>query len=304
MVRLYSEAEEFINEIFWSETHDKSCNLDIPAIINARMIEHNKTKDPDYYGHREGVVHVTSLSKCLRGVALEMLGAKKDSEIDPRKLGVFRAGNLFEEFIVDSLGDKMQDRQTEYSYPYKGLIFVGRDDGTILYENVRRVLEAKSVRSDSFWYREKEGTLVSTHNQAQLQTYLWFRRVLLNDPVDGIFTYISKDDCTVIQAPVKFNQHIIDDVVIPTMDILAEAYAKKDATLAPVPPMVVYSKARGQYQKNFIAAYCEYHNQCVGEGWLLEAGEIVTRKNKEAKEAAKEFKNTIKKDKSEVSPAV
>lgn len=327
MQYLYSEAEKFIKDIFWSESHDKSNNLNIVETVHAKLVKDNEEKDPDYYNHRPGVVHVTSLAKCLRGVVVEMLGAKKDAPMDARKLGVFKAGNLFEDFIVDALGSKMLDRQTEYVYAYKGVILTGRDDGTIEHETNRRVLENKSVHSDSFWYREKEGTLVATHNQAQLQTYLWLRRILPNvfirkhyedhgteietiytnldkqalweyrgmkpddvlEPIEkpdnselgGIFCYISKDDCTISQAPVKFNQRIIDGVVIPALDIVAEGYEKKDPTLVPLPPLTRYEESKHQHQVNWVCKYCEFHSQCAGNGWLIEAQSEVKRKNSE-----------------------
>ena len=318
-MRFYQEAEKFIRDIFWSDSHDKDSKLDIVGIVHQKLIQDNKDKDPEYYDHRPGVVHVTSLQKCLRGVVHEMLGAKKDAPMDARKLGVFKAGNLFEDFIVEALGDKMLDRQTEYVYKYKGIILTGRDDGTILHEGVRTVLENKSVHSDSFWYREKEGTLVATQNQAQIQTYLWLRRILprmykLGDEIiytnldiselaaykrvqnfdilistapdnaqlNGIFCYISKDDCTISQAPVKFNQRIIDEVVIPALDAVAEAYEKRDVTLAPLPPLVRFEESKNQNQVNWLCKYCEFHNQCAGAGWLLEAQNEVTRLNKEA----------------------
>lgn len=326
MSYLYQEAEKFIKDIFWTETHNKANTLNLPEVIKEKLIKDNKEKDPDYYEHREGVVHVSSLSKCLRGVIHEMLGAQKDAPPDARKLGVFKAGNLFEDFIVDALGNKMLDRQTEYIYKYKNILLTGRDDGTIFHEGIRTLLEAKSVHSDSFWYREQEGTLVASHNQQQIQSYLWLRRILPNvfqitkdgsvmerlysnmseeeirnykvgyavqqiekpdnSELNGIFSYISKDDCTIIGAPVRFNQRIIDETVIPVLDLIAEAYEKKDPTLCPNPSLVAYSDTKHQWQKNWLCTYCEYHCKCAGAGWVLEASNLVTQKNREAKASA------------------
>lgn len=327
MQYLYQEAEKYIKDIFWTETHNKGNTLNLPEVIKAKLIKDNKEKDPDYYEQREGVVHVSSLSKCLRGVVHEMLGAEKDAPPDARKLGVFKAGNLFEDFIVDALGEKMLDRQTEYIFKYKSILLTGRDDGTILHEGIRTMLEAKSVHSDSFWYREQEGTLVASHNQMQIQTYLWLRRVCTNvfivedgeikntvytnlsleefqqykgkvgqtfyliekpdnSELNGLFSYISKDDCTIIGAPVKFNQNIIDHTVLPALDIIVDAYEKKDATLPPAPSLVAYSETKHQWQKNWLCTYCDYHTKCAGAGWVLEASNLVTQKNREMKASA------------------
>src|SRR3990167_3194589 len=90
---LYQAAEKWVKEEFWKNTHDSGSKLNLPKLIEERLVKDNKMKDPDYFNHREGVVHSTSLSKCLRGVVHEMLGAKKDGELDARKLSIFKAGN-------------------------------------------------------------------------------------------------------------------------------------------------------------------------------------------------------------------
>lgn len=321
----YGDAEKVINDIFWAETHDSSNKLNIPDTIAERLDAENKAKDPEYYNHREGVIHVSSLGKCLRGVVHDMLGTEKDvqdSEAMKRKLGVFKAGNLFEDYIVNSLGELMLDRQTEYVYTLgNGVVLTGRDDGTINYEGERRMLECKSVHSDSFWNRRREGTLVAYQNQMQIQTYLWLRRILPNvfvredtneiiytnftkqllweyrgcrpddvlKPIEkpdntnlnGIFAYVSKDDCTTEQAPVRFNQRIINEMVMPALERVVEAYLAKEPNSLPLPPLAIYDKSRGQWKKNWLCTYCEYHSKCAGAGWVLEAGNEVARLNKE-----------------------
>lgn len=317
---LYQDAERYIRDIYWKETHDAHSKLDLPKIIEERLIKDNKEKDPHYYEHREGVVHSTSLAKCLRGVIHEMLGAKKDNEMETRKLGIFKAGNLFEDFVIAALGDRVVHAQREYQYHYKGIILVGRSDYTIDDAGIMRVGENKSVHSDSFWMREREGTLVAWHNQIQLQIYLWLERmldpytcanfcgnVILSNKIPtckkcggiamvlapnekivnphGIFSYISKDDCTVIGAPIQFNPHFVDEIIIPALDIINEGYTKKDPTVAPLPSLAIFAEAKKQYQKNWLATYCEYHSSCAGAGWILEATNLVTKRNKELKAA-------------------
>lgn len=318
MQYLYQEAEKLIKDIYWKETHDSSSKLNIPKVIEEKLIRANIEKDPDYYDHREGVVHSTSLSKCLRGVVHEMLGAKKTTELDPRKLGIFMAGNLFEDFVIQALGDRVVHAQREYEYKYKNITLVGRSDYTIDDEGVLRIGENKSVHSDSFWMREREGTLVSWHNQVQLQTYLWLERILdvykchhcgkvilsnvvptcaqckdksnikvaLEEKIPnphGVFSYISKDDCTVIGAPIRYNPRFTNEIIIPALDIINEGYTTKNPEVAPLPPMVIFAEAKHQYQKNWLCTYCDYHQHCAGTGWLLEATNLVTQRNKELK---------------------
>lgn len=300
-MKIYQDAEEFINDIFFSSTHDSRSKLDVMEIVGQKLLADDVAKDPDYYNHRAGVVHVSSIGKCMRGIVHQLLGAEKDKEEDTRKLGVFKAGNLFEDFIIDALCDRVKERQREYRYEYKGLTLVGRSDFLIEDAGVIRVGENKSVHSDSFWYREREGTLVAWNNQIQLQIYLWLERVLNGNEYEGLFTYVSKDDVTVQGAPVKFNQRIIDEVVIPQLDIIAAAYAEKNPLLAPIPEPVVYSKGRAQWQKNWLATYCDYHEKCAGKGWVLEAGDLVARKNKESK-ASVPTAHTVKKAKPIITP--
>ncbi|KKK96371.1 hypothetical protein LCGC14_2663410, partial [marine sediment metagenome] len=202
----------------------------------------------------------------------------------------------------------------------------------------------KSVNSNSFWMRQREGTLIAWHNQVQLETYLWLERILdpykcsicnkillsnkvpicpctkwnleesgvldpksiihknrqstpgkemspaPNQKLDkpqGIFSYISKDDCTVIGAPVRYNPRFVDEIIKPALDIVNEGYTSKNPEVAPLPPMVIFSEAKHQFQKNWLATYCEYHSLCCGAGWILEATNLVRQKNKEMKAAMK-----------------
>lgn len=288
-MQIYQDAERFINDQFWANTHDKRSTLNIPEIVAAKLKADNEQKDPTYFNHREGVVHVSYLTKCLRGVINEMLGGQRDTPIDTRKLGVFKAGNLFEDFIIDALGDRVVHKQREYSYKYKGITLVGRSDYTIDDNGIMRIGENKSVHSNAFWYREKEGTLVSWQNQVQLQTYMWLERILNGNEWEGVFSYVSKDDVTVVGAPVKFNQAIIDEVVIPALDIIAEAYAKKDPSLAPVPPLVIFNNIKSQYETNWLCKFCEFHNQCAGVSWTTEAETEVKRLNASHKNSMHSF---------------
>lgn len=325
MPYLYQEAEKYINDIFWKETHDPHTTLNIPELVAQRLVKANEEKDPEYFAHREGVLHATSLSKCLRGVVYEMLGAEKNNPIDTRKLGVFMAGNLFEDFVLSALKEHIVHEQREYVYQFGSVTLVGRSDYTIRDDGVLRIGENKSVHSDSFWKRQKEGTLVAWQNQVQLQTYMWLERILepfkdekgnviltnnpkpdwvqapeekLNLP-QGIFSYISKDDCTVAGAPIKYNPHFVDDIIIPALKIVEEGYRTKNPEVAPVPSLVVFSDANHQYQKNWLCKYCDYHEHCAGAGWVLEASNIVTLRNKQLK-AAMPAPHAVKKAKPKV----
>ena len=113
------------------------------------------------------------------------------------------------------------------------------------------------------------------------------------DNSHGIFSYISKDDCTVIGAPVQYNVGFVHEIIQPALDLINEAYEKKDANICPVPDMVVFSEVKHQYQRNWLASYCEYHSQCVNPEWLLEATNQITTKNKEYKAATKKAEKEV-----------
>ncbi len=243
----------------------------------------NSLKD-EYYTPVQGEIHVSSLYKCLRGVYYEMMGEKPVQGIEARILGVFKAGNLFENFIVECLGDKVQDRQTEYRFKYKSLTLVGRDDGTFLDDKgERRVLECKSQHSDSFWYMLKDQMGVQWQHQIQLQTYLWLRRELFHEEVNGYYAYVSKDDVSINGVAVKYNPAIIEEIVKPILDMLSEAFEKKDPTLLPLPEPIVLDKKTGKYKQNWLVKYCGYCNgKCrpIGENIGIEDRVKIMNKNK------------------------
>lgn len=343
MAKIYQDAESFINDQYWSGTHDPASTVKIADLVQAKLEADNAAKDPEYYGHRMGVVHVSSLYGCLRSLAHQAIGSPKTAVVDARKLGVFKAGNLFEDFVVDSLGGLILNRQTEYLYRIGGLTITGRDDGLMYQDGKFSILEAKSVHSNSFWHRQREGTLVAWNNQIQLQTYLWLRRILPNvfiikhadrdeeeilytnltweeavlhkqgyslvkvaDKQDwetlqlgGVFSYISKDDCQVAGAPVKFNPLIISEIVEPVIAMVEAAYQKVKpqvesgatqesinnliASELPAPSLSVWDAGKQQWQINWLCKYNDWADHCYGTGWLLIAQDEVRRKNKESK---------------------
>lgn len=278
--KLYQQAEKIIKNVFLSQTLDYDCKFDLQKVVHDKLVADATIKDnSEYYAPVQGEVHVSSLYKCLRGVYYEMMGEQPTGEIQPRVLGVFKAGNLFEDFIIECMGDKMQDRQTEYRFKYKSLTLVGRDDGTFLDDKgERRVLECKSQHSDSFWYMQKEGMGVQWQHQIQLQTYLWLRRELFGQELNGYFAYVSKDDVSINGVAVKYNPTIIEEIVKPILDTLNEAYEKKDVTLLPTPELIIFDK--GKYKQNWLNTYCQFSDKCLGVGWSINLADLVKIKNK------------------------
>ena len=299
---IYQDAEKFIKDSFWKESHDKT-SLDLVKAFYDEAHKQVFEKDLEYYGHREGVVHVSSVSSCLRGVLHQMFQVEADQRTEKdkkRTAGVFWVGQQFEDAVIKNFGDKVTGAQTEYEYKYKNITLVGRSDFRMMDEEKERIGEVKTVNSNSFWFRAKEGNIVAYQNLVQLQIYLWLERMLYKKSPDGIFLYASKDDMTLEQAAVKYNYHIIDEVVKPALDIINEGYVKRDPNIAPVPEMVVYNEAKHQYQVNWLCKYCDYHNKCTNAGWILEAKNLVAKKNTELKDKMKDMAHLQKKDKPEI----
>ena len=284
--KIYGEAENYIRSQFLVNTVDFGCKFNLQQVVHDKLVADNSIKSSsEYYEPKQGEIHVSSLYKCLRGVYYEMVGEKPTQGIEARVLGVFKAGNLFEDFIIDCLGEKIIDRQTEYRFKYKSLTLVGRDDGTFLDDKgERRVLECKSQHSDSFWYMLKDQMGVQWQHQIQLQTYLWLRRQLYNEEVDGMYAYISKDDCTINSVAVKYNENIINEVVIPILDMLNEAYEQKNPALLPLPEPIVFDQNTKKWKKNWLCTYCSYHALCTGDvAWHLGLEDRVKISNKGSK---------------------
>lgn len=226
-MKIYQDAEKLVNDQFHKETYDGArSKFDVAAIVGDALVAKHRAADP-YHDPRPGFVHASSLYGCLRGVFYQMMGMPEESQeefTERRMAGVFEAGHLFEEFIVKSLGDRVLEQQREYEYKYKSLTLVGHSDYRVLDGEVMRIGENKSVNSQAFWYRKNEGTLIAWHNQIQLQIYLWLERILFKNSWEGIFSYISKDDCTIEHAAVKYNPVIIEETVKPILDLINTAY--------------------------------------------------------------------------------
>ena len=295
-MQIYQDAEKLVKEQFHKGTYDGRGKLDVGAIVGDKLLAKQKKVDGDWHAPKAGVIHVSKLYGCLRGVFYEMMGVPADlkEETGERRMaGVFEAGHLFEDFIVDSLGDLVLERQREYVHKYKSLTLVGHSDYRVLDGEVMRIGENKSVHSDAFWYRKQEGTLIQWHNQIQLNTYLWLERILFGNEWEGIFSYISKDDCTIDHAPVKYNPVLIDEIVTPILDLLNDAFEKAQGKSVeeiiaigkelPLPSAAVFNSDKGTYGVNWLAKYCNHHNTCAGAGWLLEAQGEVKRLNAEQK---------------------
>src|SRR5690606_9386666 len=109
-------------------------------------------------------------------------------------------------------------------------------------------------------------------------------------------------------------ENLINEIIIPVLDTVDSAYGtlvesgllenlkKAESEEAreiaqaeinefikktvPAPDLAIYVEGKKQWQTNWLCKYNDYAELCYGKGWVLEAGDLVKRKNKELKEGA------------------
>lgn len=228
---------------------------------------------------------VTDLSKCLRGVYYQRLGYEPDTPVSPRVKRIFKVGNIFEEWITNALKQREDleiTAQEPLTLPEKHL--TGRLDFTFVNPQNKKVeiVELKTMHSNGFWYRKKQGfTALPQHiEQVTLYQYLWgLKHKVDPNTIAGRVLYISKDDLTIMECGVPFNQKVLDEAM-RKLDILEKAWKEKKP---PEPaPNIIYDETKRKWVVNWVAKYCPYHKRCTNDvNWLEKAQQEVRNKNNE-----------------------
>jgi hypothetical protein len=218
--------------------------------------------------------HVTDLGKCLRGVYLKRL--HNIDGFDDRQLRIFRAGHLFEEFIISSIPEStISELQGTCVWPELNLmgsfdLLTKEADGYHLYE-------LKSQNSQSFHY------MLDAANPLHIQQVLLYAsKIQERIPLAGIHVfYLSKDDLCSKQFDVPYDQAIVDAALLKAK-YLKECWDK--GILPDVPPTLVVSskkKTAGKFEVNWVARFCDVHAQCLGdESWEAKAKSEADSMNK------------------------
>lgn len=230
---------------------------------------------------------VTDLSKCLRGVYYERQGLEPDTPITDRVRRVFKVGKVFEDWITTTL-ERREDLQLipqeKLALPEKHL--TGRLDLALIDNDSKKVVivELKTMHSNGFWYREKEGFTALPHHKEQLMLYMYLYGLKHKiDPreIVGIVGYVSKDDLTMMEIITSYQEDIVKEA-LRKLDILEEAWAKQE------PPLfaedIAFDKVKGKWIVNWTAKYCNYHKRCTGDDdWLTKAEARARELNKTLK---------------------
>ncbi len=194
------------------------------------------------------------LGKCLSGVYYERLGVEPDTKFDDRTLRVFKAGNLFENFVIEQLKklDTAFETQVRVEMPEYDL--TGYAD--LVINDL--VYEIKSKHSRAFWYMQKDGK-PDEHYLMQLYCYMMALK-----KEEGRLIFISKDDLTIAEYPIFLSDGKLKTKVLSELEILNASW-KKQTPPDPAPAIV-------EGKINWKASFCRYHSHCTNNpNWLKEA---------------------------------
>jgi len=195
--------------------------------------------------------HVSKLGSCLRGIYLERSGVKPDTEFDDRTLRVFSVGNMFEDWLVDKIKDKVKI-ETQVRVEDLELNVSGYADFVAELDGEKKVYEIKSKHSRAFWWMEKQGK-PSRQHQYQLWMYLYLLKI-----DEGAIIYLSKDDLMMKEYPVYRNDESIKKEVFEQLELLNTAWKNQTPEILPLP-----ENGRWGNQKDFHSKYCRYHKSCI-----------------------------------------
>jgi len=171
---------------------------------------------------------------------LERKGIIPDEDFDERTLRVFSVGNIFEDWVVDTIKATGKEVETQVRVEDKKLGVSGKID--LKMDNV--LYEIKSKHSKAFWYMLKKDAPMQQHEE-QLWTYLYLTNI-----EKGYIVYVSKDDLAIQEYPVYLENEDIKNSVFTQLKVLNLAWKKE---LPPPPPE----------KDTWQSKYCRWHKQCL-----------------------------------------
>jgi len=184
----------------------------------------------------------SSLGSCLTGAWLQRNGGEREP-FDDRTLRVFKVGNIFEKFVVDTVTkqDVEFEEQVRLEWPEQNV--TGYAD-LVVTKPEHLLYEIKSKQSRGFWYMEKSGQ-PGRHNAYQT----WIGAKIL-DIDEARLIYVSKDDLAIMEFVIRKDDKELEAEVMQQLDLLNEA--QKTGVAPPPAP-------KGSWQ----AKYCGHHAECV-----------------------------------------
>lgn len=245
-------------------------------IINEELLKEEKHSKDNWW--------ITDLSKCLRGAYYERQGLEPDTPITDRVRRIFKVGKVFEEGITEIM-KKREDLhllpQERLELPEKHL--TGKLDFSLTDNDNKKIaiVELKTMHSNGFWYREREGFTALPHHKEQLMMYMYLyglKHDIKPEDIEGIVVYISKDDLAMMEIITPYQEDIVKEA-LRKLDILEEAWQKQIPPV--IPEEIVFDEAKHKWIVNWTAKYCNYHKRCTGDNnWLAKAEAKVRELNK------------------------
>jgi len=192
---------------------------------------------------------VSGIGSCMRGMYLQRMGIQGEP-IDQRTLQVFDMGNIQESLIIKRITDWIEKKglytiETQIRVQNESLDVRGRLDilMTRIADNFKQVVEVKSKHSDSFWHMDRKGP------QREHQYQLWLYLYMLKIPY-GTILYVSKDDQSMREYPVRLDDKSIETEVMNYLNQLNDCWKRK--ILPPLPD-----------SKSWQSKYCKVHKECL-----------------------------------------
>lgn len=133
---------------------------------------------------RSGKISPSSLGRCFRAQLFNRLNIPQSNPPNARTLRLFKAGDLFHDFVQGLV--KSNEAEIEKEVDYKDI------HGFADYVDKDCVLDFKSQRSDAFWHQKKKEYNIKEDKLSNWLQVACYANIL-NKPYCGL-VFISKDD--------------------------------------------------------------------------------------------------------------
>ena len=228
--------------------------------------------------HPKNSWYPTDMGKCLRGVYLARKGVEAYREVDVRMQRVFQCGHMFEAFVIAKV--KEHADKNNYTIESQKRILIPELDVTgyldlkVTTPKESIIYDVKTKNSNAFWYMNKYNKGPDRHYLEQVWTYLKAENVQR-----GAVFYVSKDDLTLLEYPVRLDDETLATSVMGQLKLLNDCW--KNDVLPPMAENIVIGDD-GKPTLNWQARYCNWHATCTGDiDWEKKAkAEVLRMKGK------------------------
>jgi hypothetical protein len=175
----------------------------------------------------------------------------KSNPPDARNLRVFKAGDLFHDFVQGLLLKAPEEAEIDIITE----VLVESDDvkgfADIVADN--EVIDVKSQHSRSFWYMAKKGCDIKKEKHSNWLQVLYYARELKKQ--FGRLVFISKDDLCIQEYVQPLDEYWLGQI---DTELKALRYLWKKQEVPPAQPRCEPT-AKGTY---WHCDYCDWKNKC------------------------------------------